>query len=308
MVERAGVVASAFSWQNLPMAHIDVDIDTAELNQAARQLADLMGKTNMLTAIAMTRGVVAARDAIRAQIFPMIEGGPSRWTQRGLIFRRATPNDLRAQAGFQYGSGEFEDDYTTRKGGGVAAGRYMRTNTRGGDRPAKSSELHTWRSGLLRKGEDYLLPNERLPEINAQGNLPGGYWQSALAGVGGLHAPGSGQNVNPRTGKARRRRGSKYKYFLMYKHSADGEDYGYASPGKGGSRYRGDERPWAIVRRTGEKGRGFVPVLFISQVQNYEGLFPVDQVAYKAFRKTYVKSFNDLVSEAWARKQSKLNK
>jgi hypothetical protein len=298
------------------MAYIDVDIDSAELLAASRRLAEAMDRFPTLTAIAMTKGVVASRDAIRREILPMIEGGPSRWTERGLIFKRATPKDLRAQAGFQHGQGRFEDDHLARKGGGVAAGRYMRTLARGGDRPAKSSELHAWRSGLLKKNEDYLLPNEKLPEIDAHGNLPGTYWRSALAGVGGIHAPGSGQNVtrrsawiNPKTGKARRpRAGAKNKYFLMYKHSADGEGFGYASAGKGGSRFRGDERPWAIVRRTGNKNRGFVPVLFISQWQNYEGIFPIDQVALKAFRSTYAKTFTELVKEAWERRQAKLNR
>jgi hypothetical protein len=290
------------------MAFIDVSADAGELDAAAAHLAEQMGKLPLLTAIAMTKGVVASRDAIRQKIFPMIEGGPSRWTQKGLIFKRATANDLRAQAGFQYGDGEFEDDYLTPKRGGVPAGRYMRTLVRGGDRPAKSSELHTWRSGLLRKNEDFLVPNDNLREINAQGNLPGPYWQSALAGVGGLHAPGSGQNASRGKGRKRGRRGSKHQYFLMYKHKVEGEDYGYASIGKSGARYRGDEEPWAIVRRVGKKGRGFEPVFFVTQAQNHEGVFPIDQVAMAAFRKTYPFTFSALVQEAWERKLNKKTK
>jgi hypothetical protein len=288
------------------MVRIQFDLNTAELDGAAQVLAEQMGKLELLTAMAMTKGVVASRDAIRQRIFPLIEGGPSRWTQRGLIFTRATPNDLRAQAGFNYGDGRFEDDYLTPKSGGVPSGRYMRTNVRGGDRPAKSSEKQAWRSGALRKNTDYLVPNRKLPEINAQGNLPGPYWQSALAGVGGFHAPGSGQNVNPSTGKPKRKRkGAKYKYFIMYKRSPDNVDFSYASPGKGGSRFRGDERPWAIVRRTGEKNRGFVPVLFVTQEQNYERRFHIDQVAYNTFAFVYPKTFKELVEEAWQRRRAK---
>lgn len=281
------------------MATFTIDIDAGDLDAAAAQMAASMGKLNMLTAIAMTKGVVAARNDIRDKIFPMIEGGPSRWTQRGLIFTKATPTDLRAQAGFNYGGGRFEDDYTTRKGGGVPSGRYMRTLARGGDRPAKSSELQAWRSGALRRNDQYLMPNKKLKEIDQHGNLPGGQWQSALAGIGAFHAPGSGQNV--RKGKGKGKRGPKYKYFLMLKSDLGG----YTNVGKQGERFRGDETPWAIVRRVGYNNRGFEPVLFVTQAQNYERMFPIDRVAMTAFNRTFPTTFQELVKEAWERKRAK---
>jgi len=280
---------------------IRVDIDSSATQAAARNLADLMGKTDMLTSIAMTRGVIAGRKAIQAQIFPLIRGGPSPWTRRGLIYSKATPKDLRAQVGFNYGGGKFTDNETTRQKSGIPSGRYMRTNARGGDRPAKSSELQLWRSGTLRKNEDYLVPNKNLPEINKYGNLPGPKWQQAIAGIKGFHAPGSGQNVVNKNSKGnkRQRRRAKAEFFLLQERRVNGESFGYTN------RFTGDQEPLAIVRRVGKNRRGFEPVLFVSQVQNYDATFPIQRVAWEAFQKTYGRSFKELVDEAWARKQAK---
>ena len=276
-----------------PNQFLRVNIDSTQVSAASQRLADLMGKTPMLTAIAMTRGVTTARRAIQAEIFPKIQGGPSPWTRRGLIYKKATPTDLRAMVGFNYGDGRFEDNETTRQASGVASGRYMRIQARGGDRPAKSSERLARRLGII-KNDNSLIPDLKQKDINKFGNLPGRRWQEAVKGARAGFSVRGGQSTG-----GKRKRGAGSQFFVLNRSSTSTGKYGI------GNRYTTNNQPIAIVRRTGAKMRGFKTVLLVTKREAYKRRLPVDSVAWEAFRKTYAQSFKDLVDKAWARKKNR---
>ena len=60
-------------------------VDTSEISRMSQGLARMMGQYEWITARAMTDGAKASREAIRREILPRIDKGPSNWTKRGLI-------------------------------------------------------------------------------------------------------------------------------------------------------------------------------------------------------------------------------
>jgi two-component system OmpR family response regulator/two-component system response regulator QseB len=130
------------------VAGITFTVDTSEISKMSKALAVMMGQHEWITARAMTTAAKASKERIRAEVFPMIKGGPTAWTRRGLIASYASPKNLTSQVGFQYGECRYTDDAFTRKAGGVTSGRYMGINARGGDRRPKSTELAVRRAGV----------------------------------------------------------------------------------------------------------------------------------------------------------------
>lgn len=263
---------------------IDVTADTFELRAMADAFRVLPQQLARITARAMTMGAKAAKEEIRRDIFPRIKGGPTPWTQRGLIASYARPDNLRIQVGFNYGEGRFEDTEYTRKSGGTPSGRYMGVNARGGDRRPKSVELQLRRSGII-AGDMFLTPNPNLKEIDRYGNLPGPTWTKIASRIRGLSTPGSTQNApigagsRGRTAKKRR----EDDYFVM-RYSG-----GYpAGPKELGA------TPVFIARRVGlkrGKRRGFEIALFIVDQPNYERKFPVKSVALREYERVFKQEF-----------------
>ena len=263
---------------------IDLDLQVTGLDRASKQLLEMYGQLNWVTARAMTEGAKAARAGIAREILPMVKGGPTAWTRRGLTARFARPNDLRAQAGFQYGEGRWEDDEFTPKGSGVPAGRYMGLNARGGDRRPKASELQLRRSGVIGR-DQYLTPFSGWNGINAQGNVPGPQYVRMISQLRGFSAAGS--NLN--------RTSADSDFFVGY-----GDDSGALSrrPGaparfigirtgrgpKGGTG-KGTGRP-GRPQTVGYK-RGFRPAFNVVDQPNYERKFPIKSVAMREFTRVF---------------------
>jgi hypothetical protein len=119
---------------------VTFDIDYSDITRMQRVAAELMGQTEWITALAMTRSAKAARLKVVEQIFPQIQGGPVAWTRRGLISTSATPQRLKSAIGFNYGGGALSEFGAKPPPRGTPSGRYMENLTRGGDRVAKSTE------------------------------------------------------------------------------------------------------------------------------------------------------------------------
>lgn len=250
------------------MAAITFTVESSGISAMSQTLAKAIGQFDWIAAKAMTESAIAARNAIRRDIHPRIQGGPSRWTERGLIVRYARKNDLRAMVGYQYGSGNFDDSEFTPKAGGIPAGRYMGINARGGDRRPKASELQLRRAGLIRS-DQFLTPASSGVRLNAQGNVSGATYQQVVSRLRGFSAAGSGQNTTSRT---KRRQAD---YFIMRR---DGAGY---------SRWQLGAEPVFIAKRRGRGQRGFVPAFFITDQPNYERRFPIQQVATREFQRVF---------------------
>lgn len=286
------------------MAGIQITVDTSEISKISKALAVMMGQHEWITARAMTTAAKASKERIRAEVFPMIKGGPTAWTRRGLIASYASPKNLTSQVGFQYGDGRFTDDAFTRKAGGVPAGRYMGINARGGDRRPKSTELSLRRAGLIR-GDQFITPPSRPStaaggvKLNAQGNLPGGEYQRMLSRMralaGGIGNAPQGVGSRGRSGKGRR----EIDYFML------------RGVGNRPSRWQLGADPLAVARRAGPgpkggtgKGsgrpgrpqtvgyrRGFVRALFVIEQPNYERRFPIQSIAMREYQRVFNQAY-----------------
>lgn len=277
------------------MAGVVFTVDTSELNQLQVSLSRMMGQFEWITARAMTTAAKASRDAIKRQILPMVKGGATSWTKRGLIVSFAKPGDLRAMAGFQYGEGRWSDSAFSRKAGGTPAGRYMGVNARGGDRRPKSFEVRLRQAGQIGQG-DFVVPRSRWSAVNSQGNVSRGKYQQILSRVRALpsgigNAP-RGAGSRGRSGKAR----ASLDYFV-----ARGDEAGI-------SRWQLGSQPIFIAERAGRgpkggtgKGsgkrgrpqtvgyrRGFVPAMsIVNDAPNYERRFPIQSVAMREYRRVF---------------------
>jgi hypothetical protein len=286
------------------VAGITFTVDTSEISKMSKALAVMMGQHEWITARAMTTAAKASKERIRAEVFPMIKGGPTAWTRRGLIASYASPKNLTSQVGFQYGDGRFTDDAFTRKAGGVPSGRYMGINARGGDRRPKSTELAMRRAGLIGSGQ-YLTPPSSSStaaggvKLNAQGNLSGGEYQRMLSRMralaGGVGNAPQGAGSRGRSGKGRK----EIDYFMLR--------------GTGGrpSRWQLGAEPMAVARRAGPgpkggtgKGsgkpgrpqtvgyrRGFVRALFVIDQSNYERRFPIQSIAMREYQRVFNQAY-----------------
>jgi len=276
------------------MAGIVFTVDTGDLNRMSVAVARMIGQYEWIAARAMTEAAKAAKVGIEREILPMIDGGPTAWTRRGLIVKYARRDDLRAMVGFQYGEGRFEDGAFTRKAQGVAAGRYMGINARGGDRRPKSSELQLRRAGLIRQDQFLVPPGSKTKNpgvrLNAQGNLPGGQYQQILSRIKGFSAAGSNQN----TTSASKRRQVDYA-MIRYLGGRPGNMHTLgATPAFIGRRV-GALPKGGTGKGSGKPGRpqtvgyrrGLAPAIWITDQPNYERRFPIQRVAEREFARAF---------------------
>lgn len=286
---------------------IRFDVNTIQVDRLQENVARLMGQYEWIAARAMTKGAIAAKTGISRQILPMIEGGPTPWTRRGLIAKFARPNDLTAMAGFQYGEGRWEDSAFTRKAGGVPSGRYMGLNARGGDRRPKAFELRLRRAGLIRD-DQFVVPNKNALRLNAQGNLPGGQYTQLLSRLRALEVGNAPQGPGSRGRSGRRRR--ELDYFVMRHEGGRPSRWQLgAEPAYIGVR-TGSGPKGGTGKGTGKPGRpqtvgyrrGFKPSFFITDQPNYERRFPIQQVATREFGKAFTAEFQAGVERELARR------
>ena len=282
------------------MAGVVLEPDLSEISQLQQNLARFMGQFEWITARAMTTAAKASRDAIRREILPMVDGGATRWTERGLIVQFAKPDTLRAQAGFQYGEGKWEDDAFTPKAGGIPAGRYMGVNASGGDRRPKASEMQLRRSGLIDR-DQFIVPYSSFRGLDVRGNVPGGEYKRMLSQLQAFSAAGPNQNTRPQAGRDERGRFRKKGAGLGGYFMARGDDAGI-------SRWQISTNPLFIAERAGAgpkggtgKGsgkpgrpqtigykRGFEPVMsIVEDAPNYERKFPIQSVAMREYQRVF---------------------
>ena len=286
------------------MTSIQFDANTAPVNALAARAAALMGQTDWITARAMTEAAKVAKVAIQREIFPLIQGGPNRWTQRGLLATYAHPTRLASAVGFNYGGGSLEAFGANPPASGTPPGRYMEINARGGRRQQKSYET--------RFGHSYLIPNQNLKEIDKHGNLPGPLWTQAMSRVGMIHSPGSTQNA-PRGAGSRGRTAAKRRkadYFIMYTKAAPSPSLVKRAAKELGGDTRlamsflsGQIRPRFIARRVGKDKRGYEPFIFIVDEVKYKKRFPIQRVALKAYMAQFPIAFERGVAKELERRR-----
>ena len=305
------------------MAAIIFKADTAQLSQLSEAAARLVGQYEWIAARAMTRGVQVAQQEIRQKILPKIQGGPTRWTERGLIARYARPNDLRAAVGFNYDQSKAsktvldklsDSGQATFKGGGVPSGRYMEVGADGGTRRPKSFERQLRRTGIL-SGSGFVVPNKNIKEIDRHGNLSGSFYTKVGSRIRGLSTHGSTQNapVGPGSrGRTARKRKAGGDFFVMAARGGpSSRDVARAARETGGdaslTRFLlgGQRRNLFIARRVGAGGRGFEPVLWFADRVNYQKRFPVQSIAWREFQRIFPLMFDRGVEDALMRRRFK---
>jgi hypothetical protein len=245
----------------------------------------------------MTKAARSARGAIQRQIFPRIEGGPNRWTQRGLISSRATPQDLRVQVGFTLGQGRFTDQLGSRGSGGVPAGEYMTTGARGMTRrKPKSTEKSLIQKGLANRNQR-LVPNEKQIKTT-NGNVSGATLKAIVNRIQTAEDLRlSKDKINQKTkGKRKSKKKPFTDYFVMR-----------INGGKIVNRF-GQGEPAFIAKRTGDKRRGFVPVMYLTSKASYQRRFPIETVAMKEFQKQFNISFREGVEKELKRRVGRRGK
>jgi len=274
------------------MASIQITADSAQVNGLASRAAALMKQTDWITARAMTEAAKLAKAAIEREVFPLIQGGPNRWTRRGLLATYANKNRLASAVGFNYGGGALQAYGADSPASGTPSGRYMEINARGGKRQQKSYEK--------RFGKSYLIPNNNLKEIDQYGNLPGPLWTQAMSRVGMISSPGSTQNA-PRGPGSRGRTAAKRRradYFIMRsKAGPTPAMIKRAAKELGGdarlARFMlaGQQRPRFIARRVGRDRRGYEPFIWIVDDVDYKKRFPIQRVALKTYMQQFPIAF-----------------
>lgn len=279
------------------MASVVLETDLSEISQLQQNLARFMGQFEWITARAMTTAAKASRDAIRREILPMVDGGATRWTRQGLIVQYAKPDDLRSLVGFQYGEGRWTDDESTRKGGGVPAGRYMGLS---GDRKPKSFELTLRRARVINSG-DFVSPRSDWAAVDARGNVKGSKYTQILSRV---RASTSGIGDAPRGAGSRGRSGSA-RASLDYFVARGLEGWGItrwqlgtspifiaerAGAGPKGGTGKGSGKP-GRPQTIGYK-RGFEPVMsIVDDAPNYERKFPIQSVAMREYQRVFAQAW-----------------
>jgi hypothetical protein len=280
---------------------MSLTVDAKSLGARHKILLQLARNQNKIVSQAITLGVVAARTSVRNNIHSRIEGGPTRWTERGLLAVYAQPADLRAAVGYNYDKyGSINPTSKSElfrklqsgvpastEAGGIVAGRYMEINASNRTRNAKSTEVSLRRAGILAPNQ-FIVPNPKTSGIDAHGNLPGFAYRKILKGL----------TATPKQGKGRRSRGEQYFVFRRnlagnrqeeryIKTFAAQSGLSQAAAGLIAQRRLGP--PLFIAKRTGAKNRSFQPVLYIVKTPRYNQRFPVQRVALTKFDMVYNK-------------------
>ena len=259
---------------------IKLDVDLKELSKLERFTLAFRNRLPNVAAYAMNDAGKAAKAAVANQIHPMIKGGPTNWTKRGLIHTFAKPANLQTWVGYHYGAGSMNESGFNPKGMGVPAGRYMGLNSTGGDRRPKSSELQLRRAGVIR-GDEFITPASKGPlRFSGQGNVSGPQYQQMISRLRGFSAQGSDQN----SGASKR---GKIDYFM--RRSELGASDGFIAR-RVGRRPKG-----GTGKGSGKRGRpatvlyprGFRPAWFIVDQPNYERRFPIRPTIEASFNRAF---------------------
>lgn len=303
---------------------LEIKIDSTSLNSQQRLLLELAKNQKKIVATSMTLAVSAAKTSIKNKVHPAIKGGPTRWTERGLIAVYAQPDDLRAAVGYNYDQGQaisaknksalfqkLQSGGSSRsKGGGVSSGRYMEVNASNRTRNPKSSEIQLRNAGIL-KTNQFIVPNPGIKEIDSYGNLPGGFYTKVLSQLGSFTARGA--TLNTPAGRGSRGRTAKKRNqndFFLFKKNALGmraqekylkaigrsNNFSPASVNLLLGQQMG--HPLFIARRIGDKKRGYEVVFYITNAPRYTERFPIQKIASDKFYFVFNKELNERLEAA----------
>lgn len=279
---------------------LQLSIDSQQIDDAQEALLRLYGQFEWVAARAMTNAAKASKAAIAREILPMIEGGPTAWTKRGLIATYASPRKLQVFVGFQHGGGSGVDlGAFSPKGRGVPAGRYMELNAAGGVRRPKSTERRLQRAGVLRDGR-YITPAGGV-KLDSRGNVRPGVYTQVLTRLRAMDAEGSSQDAPRGPGSRGRSRAKRREvdYFVLrgfsrrptrWEPGADPQAIARrVGPGPKGGTGKGSGRPGRP--QTVGYQRGYERAFHVVRAPRYGAQFPIAQVA--------TRGFNAAFPEAW---------
>ena len=284
------------------MSLLTVEVDASQVSRMAMHLAALHGELGWTTARAMSNSAKDAREALRQQVLPKIQGGPVAWTKRGLVASFARPENLSSYVGFNYGEKLNTGAGFNPQSGGTPSGRYMELQSRGGDRGPKGTEVKLRKAGLI--GPDqFITPTGRGLKLDRYGNLKGPQYVQVLsrlrafsdAGYTANATRGADAGSRGRSGTKRRERD----FFML------------RSDGTGPSRWQLGADVVGVAMRTGPgpkggtgKGSGkrgrpqtigykrkFTRVLNVVDQPNYERRYDIKGIALKEYNRVFSQHF-----------------
>lgn len=268
-------------------------VDTSQIDAAQQVLLRSVGQFEWVLARSMSHAAKEARGAVQREIFPLIQGGPTAWTKRGLIATFANPQRLEVFVGFQHGDGSGVDLGAFKpKGVGVPAGRYMDLGAGGGARRPKSTEERLRRAGVLRD-DRFITPGPGVRR-DARGNVSGPAYQQMLSRLRAMGAEGSGQDA-PRGPGSRGRSAAKRRQldsFAMRSYGVYNSRWDPGAPVTGIAYRVGDGPQGGTGKGSGNPGRpktvgykrGFAIAFNVVKQPRYEARFPVHDVINRSFR------------------------
>lgn len=296
---------------------LSVQVDTSQVSAMAMRLAALRGELGWTTARAMTNSAKDAKEKLRQEVFPLIQGGPNPWTKRGLVASFAKPDNLTSYVGFNYGERLNTGAGFNPQSGGVPSGKYMELLSRGGDRGPKGTEKKLRQAGLIRQ-DQFITPEtlkKRGPKLDRHGNYSGAFYSQMLSRLRAFAQEGSTLNATRgadtgsrgRSGAKRRERD----YFIL------------RADQSGPTRWNLGARPEAVMMRTGAgpqggtgKGTGqrgrpqtvgyrrsMVRVLNIVEQPNYEKRIDIKGIALREYNRVYGRHFMVALSANLNRKR-----
>ena len=255
---------------------IDFKVDSVQLSRMSRMVAELHGQHQRIQIRAMIAATKASKAAVAQKIFPMIQGGPTPWTRRGLI---GIYGNQTSAIGFNYGEGSLNDLGFTFGSSGTPSGRYMGINASGGGRPAKSTEKSLRRYGKIYSNR-FIVPAEDSDanKFDQYGNIPGPIYKQMLSRLRASEfgsAP-KGKGSRGRSGKKK----AQTDYFIMQTNRTMyiAKRSGHGPKGNPG----GKGRPKGIGYR-----RGFDVAFFITQQPQYRPWFPIRSVAWREYQRVF---------------------
>lgn len=249
---------------------IDIKVDTKQLNEMARFVANVTNKMPEKLAASMTFAAFDAQNHLKAKT-PSFVDNPTKWTTNSTFVRRASPNKLAVTIGFK--------DWASK---GTPAAKFLQPMVAGEPRGPKRFERALQRRGLLRSNE-YVVPADVYPlQLNSFGNLTGATYTQILSRLSALGGAGMGYDGN-RSG-SRRSRAARRK-----------NDYFLGQPGG---------LPRGIYARVGTRPdgggapRGFHTVFYITSQPQYDKQFPVADIINSKFNERFPSIFERLVFKA----------
>jgi len=293
---------------------LTVQVDTSQVSAMARWVAAAHGELGWTTARAMTNSAKDAKEALRQQVLPKIQGGPTPWTRRGLVASFARPENLTTYVGFNYGEKLNTGAGFNPQSSGTPSGRYMELQSRGGDRGPKSTEVKLRRAGLIRQ-DQFITPTGRGLKLDRYGNLKGPQYVQILsrlrafsdAGYTANTTRGADAGSRGRSGAKRRERD----YFMLRSDGTGPSRWQLGADVVGVAMRAGPGPKGGTGKGTGRRGRPqtvgyrrkFTRVLNVVDQPNYERRYDIKGIALKEYNRVFSQHFMAALDKNLKRKR-----